>query len=203
MGFTFFFRDLQTINMITDMLLPSLEGRRQTDIWDAGCAMGPEPYTLAIVLREKCSHHAFRHIHIHATDLDPLNKFGEIVTRGIYPIDQIKRLPKDIFARYFTPHNGDSAKYKIRSDIHNSVSFNQHDLLTLQPIRKEFSLIVCKNVLLHFTQEQRIEVFKMYHDCLIDDGYMVNENTQRLPDEVSHLFKVVAANAQIFQKVRA
>jgi len=52
MAFTYFFRDMQTLEMIRDYVLPALRMRRYIHIWDAGCAMGPEPYSLAIILRE-------------------------------------------------------------------------------------------------------------------------------------------------------
>ncbi len=52
MAFTYFFRDLQTLHLIRDQVVPSLRTSRYIHIWDAGCAHGPEPYTLAIILRE-------------------------------------------------------------------------------------------------------------------------------------------------------
>ncbi|MBW2018210.1 MAG: chemotaxis protein CheR, partial [Deltaproteobacteria bacterium] len=52
MAFTYFFRDLQTLECIRDYVLPFLRSRRYIRIWDAGCAMGPEPYSLAIIFRE-------------------------------------------------------------------------------------------------------------------------------------------------------
>ena len=52
MAFTYFFRDVQTLELVRDHVLPFLKTRRYINIWDAGCAMGPEPYTLAIILRE-------------------------------------------------------------------------------------------------------------------------------------------------------
>ena len=55
MAFTYFFRDLQTLELITKHVLPVLQGARYINIWDAGCAHGPEPYSLAILLRENMS----------------------------------------------------------------------------------------------------------------------------------------------------
>lgn len=59
MAFTYFFRDLQTLEMICKYSLPELRTRRYIKIWDAGCAMGPEPFTLAILLREQIGHMYF------------------------------------------------------------------------------------------------------------------------------------------------
>ena len=100
MAFTYFFRDLQTLELVRDHVIPALRSRRFIQIWDAGCAMGPEPYTLAIVLRENMGA-TFGNVRIYATDIDESGHFGEIVTNGIYPEEQVKRIPKEIFERYF------------------------------------------------------------------------------------------------------
>lgn len=52
MAFTFFFRDSQALELAIDEALPSLRGRAFIHVWDAGCAHGPEPYTLAILYRK-------------------------------------------------------------------------------------------------------------------------------------------------------
>ena len=60
MAFTFFFRDNHTLEQLVKHLLPIVQGRSNIKIWDAGCAMGPEPYTLAILLAEKMGKFALR-----------------------------------------------------------------------------------------------------------------------------------------------
>jgi len=62
-------------------------------------------------------------------------------------------------------------------------------------------MIICKNVLLHFTQEQRIDVLKMYHKSLMPGGYLVLERTQQLPPEVNDLFKPLSGEAQFFKAI--
>ncbi|MDD2620524.1 MAG: chemotaxis protein CheR, partial [Syntrophomonadaceae bacterium] len=167
---------------------------------DAGCAMGPEPYTLAIILRESMSNMYFRNIRIKATDIDGSNLFAKIIADGAYPREQVERIPKDIFAKYFVPYTKEGY-YQLTEEIRKSVSFQKHDLLSLKPITAELSLIVCKNVLLHFQEEQRIAVIRMFYDSLMEGGFLVTEQTQKLPQEISHLFEPVVANAQLFRKV--
>ena len=200
MAFTFFFRDLHTIELTVKHLLPSISGRNRVRIWDAGCAMGPEPYTLAIVLAENMGRFAFRNITIDATDIDESDTFGKIVTEGVYPEDELKRIPADIFEKYFRP--ADKPGYcAIDEAVRSRMQFRKHDLLTLQPVGEDYSLIVCKNVLLHFHPDQRIEVIKMFHKSLAPGGYFMSEQTQKLPDELSHLFTKVADDAQLYKKI--
>ncbi len=199
MAFTYFFRDIQTLELACDHALPFLKTRRYINIWDAGCAMGPEPYTLAIILRESMGHMYFRNINIMATDIDGSNLFGKIIAEGIYPHEQVERIPREILGKYFQAAGSEGA-FQIIKDIRRAVSFQKHDLLSLQAVGTDFGLIICKNVLLHFREEQRIQVIKMFYDALIEGGYLVFEQTQPLPRELSPLFQPVVTNAQLFRK---
>ncbi len=200
MAFTYFFRDMQTLEMIRDYAIPSLRTKRHIKVWDAGCAMGPEPYSLAIILRENMGNMIFRNVKIFATDIDGSNLFQKIIENGEYPREQLDRIPKEIFYRYFSMVDG-SGNYKISDEMIKAVNFKKHDLLTLQPVAHDFGLVMCKNVLLHFTYEERINVIKMFHDTLIDEGYFVSEQTQKMPVELEKYFEQVVPNAQIYRKV--
>ncbi|MCX7748310.1 MAG: chemotaxis protein CheR [Clostridia bacterium] len=200
MAFTYFFRDVQTLETIRDHALPNLRTRRYIHIWDAGCAMGPEPYTLAIILRENMGHMYFRNVKIKATDIDGSNLFEKIIHDGIYPREQVDRIPKDILEKYFIPDEY-MKNYQLAGEIRNAVSFKKHDLLSLQPVEGDFGLILCKNVLLHFNEQERINVIKMFHQSLTEGGYFATEQTQKLPPETAHLFEAVVSNAQLFRKI--
>jgi len=200
MAVTYFFRDMQTLEMIRDHVLPNLRSRRFINIWDAGCAMGPEPYSLAIIFRENMGQMIFRNVKIHASDIDGSNLFGKIIADGIYSRQEVDRIPKDIFHRYFQ-QDEKTDHFKIVEEIRKCVTFQRHDLLTLKPVRKDMGLIVCKNVLLHFQEQERVAVIRMFHDALADGGYFVTEQTQKMPDKLKHLFTPVVSNAQLFRKV--
>ena len=200
MAFTFFFRDLHTIELTVKHLLPFISGRNKVKIWDAGCAMGPEPYTIAIVLAENMGRFAFRNIVFDATDIDESDTFGKIVTEGVYPEDELKRIPADIFSKYFAPAEK-PGHFIIDETVRTRMQFRKHDLLSFQSIGEDYSLIVCKNVLLHFHPAQRIEVIKMFHQSLAPGGYFMSEQTQKLPEELSHLFTKVADDAQLYKKI--
>lgn len=200
MAFTYFFRDLHTLEMIRDNVVPYLRSRRYIHIWDAGCAMGPEPYSLAMMLRENMGPMIFRNVNIHATDVDNSDLFGDIIQKAVYPEEQVKRIPQEIFEKYFV-ETETPQQFQVIEEIRKRIRFQRHDLLTLHPIRENLLLIMCKNVLLHFQPAERIAVIKMFHAALADDGFFVTEQTQKLPPEVEHLFEPVVSNAQLFRKV--
>jgi chemotaxis protein methyltransferase CheR len=203
MAFTFFFRDLQMLELAIDHVAPEIAGRSRPKIWDAGCAMGPEAYTLAILLAGRMGQMAFRNLRIDATDLDETNQFGDIVRQGVYPHGDLERMPAGILEQYFEPAGdaGRAGAYRLAERIRASVRFQRHDLLSLREPDSGYSLVVCKNVLLHFSLAQRVEVIAMFHRALGPGGYLVNEHTQKLPEEAAHLFEQVVPHGQLFRKL--
>lgn len=199
MAFTYFFRDFQTLEAIRIHALPYLKTKQYIDIWDAGCASGQEPYSLSMVINESMGYMLFRNVRILATDIDESNQFEKIIREGVYPRELIQRIPEETLNKFFRPAEMEN-HYVLNEEIRKSVTFLKHNLLSYDPAGKEFGLIVCKNVLLHFTESQRISVIEMFHDALADGGYLVMEQTQKLPKEVNHLFEAVVSNAQLFKK---
>lgn len=201
MAFTYFFRDMQTLEMIRDLVLPTLRTRRYINIWDAGCAMGPEPYSIAIVLRENMGQFCFRNVKIYATDIEEHGSFGDIIREGLYPHEQLKRIPREIFTKYFE-EDSKPEHFRLIEEIRKIVDYQRHDLLSLNPVRRDFGLVICKNVLLHFKEAERANVIKMFHGALGEDGFFVTEQTQKMPQDVKDLFEPLVSNAQVFRKVK-
>lgn len=199
MAFTFFFRDQHTLQQIVDELVPRVMGRSKIKVWDAGCASGQEPYTFAILLREKMGKHIFRNVKIYATDIDISNQFGKIIEDGIYPYQELQRIPKELFEKYFHEYSTDA--FQIDTDLRNKMTYKRESLLSLQPVSHDLSLIICKNVLLHQQADERVAIIKMFHQSLAPQGLLVMEQTQKMPEETAHLFKQVVSHAQIFEKI--
>jgi chemotaxis protein methyltransferase CheR len=200
MAFTYFFRDYQTLEMIRDHVLPVIGCRRFINIWSAGCAMGQEPYTIAIILRENMGPMIFRNVKIFATDIDTSNLFRKIIESGSYPWQELQRIPPELFSKYFSPDKEREGYCKISEDIRRRLIFERSDLLGLRPVHLNMGLIVCKNVLLHFTEEERIAVLRMFHDALDDGCFLIMEQTQKMPEEMEPYFEQVVCNAQLFRK---
>jgi chemotaxis protein methyltransferase CheR len=201
MAFTFFFRDEQILSLAVQHLVPLTLGRSNVHILNAGCAMGMETYTFAIMLAENLGKFALRNVKIHAVDIDNENvDFGRTLREGIYHRDHLQRIPPELFTKYFAPTDTPD-HFKISDELRTLVSFQKHDLLTLAPLRNDYSLVICKNVLLHFNYQQRVDVISMFHSMLLKDGLLAMENTQSMPGEIDHLFRRVVSYAQLYAKI--
>jgi len=198
MAFTFFFRDMHTLQIIEQKVIPQLRNRRYLNVWDAGCATGAEPYSLAMLFRENMGEFLFRNLRIYATDID--HNFGDIIRKGAYRDEEVRSIPAPMREKYFAPADGGSSLV-VTDALRSAVLFQHHDLTTYKPIRDGFCLIVCKNVLLHLKREQVVEVIKMFHEVLSEGGFFVTEQTQKLPAEVNHLFQQITNDGQVFQKI--
>jgi chemotaxis protein methyltransferase CheR len=201
MAFTFFFRDEQILALSVEYLVPFAVGRSNIRILNAGCAMGMETYTFAIMLAEKMGKFAMRNVRIHAIDIDNENvDFGKTVREGIYHKDHLQRIPPDLFKKYFSPIERDEY-FIVSQELRDLVDFEQYDLLSLKPLRNDYSLIICKNVLLHFNYQQRVEVIGMYYEMLLHGGLLSMENTQNMPQELSNKFKRLVDYGQLYEKI--
>jgi len=200
LAFTYFLRDLQTLELTVRHVLPYVSGRSHVRVWDAGCAMGQEPYSLAMLFAENMGYFAFKNLRICATDLDNCDLFEGIIRTGLYQDEEVKRMPRGLLEKYFQPDEK-PGHFKISELLRSRIQFQKHDLLSLNPIGDGFSLIVCKNVLLHFQHAERVQVIRMFHRSLASGGFFATEQTQKMPAEAAHLFEQASSEAQIFRKV--
>jgi len=200
MAFTFFMRDQPTLEHAAEHMIRYASGRSRIKVWDAGCAMGQETWTIAMIFAERMNHFGFKNLRIDATDYDSANNFGDAVTAAVYPTDELQRTPKELLDKYFEPADKPGC-FRVNELLRGRVNFRYHDLLSLKPVGADYCLIVCKNVMLHFQYSERVEVYRMFHQALAPGGYLATENTQKLPSEVSHLFTQVVPDAQLFKKI--
>ncbi len=197
MAFTYFWRDLHTLKRVSGTVSNLLKSNGEVTIWDAGCAMGPEPYTLIMLMADSLSEKEFDKVKLIASDYNL--DFEKVVSDAEYDSEDISRVPDKYLKKYFYI-NPETGLYKVKSFIRDKLHFYHHDLLTLKPILKNIDLILCKNVLLHFQQEQRVEVLKMFHSSLKHNGYLATEQTQKIPSDAAYLFEQVVSDTQLHRK---
>jgi chemotaxis protein methyltransferase CheR len=201
-AFTFFFRDQQVLEKAVEHCLPIMAGRNHPRVWDAGAALGQEPYTLSILFAERMGHFAFNNLRIDATDVEDTGHFAHVIEAAQYQEDELSRLPQGILDKYFE-RNRECGTFRVVDRVRQRVAFQRHDLLSLKEIGSDYSLIVCKNVLLHFRPPERVAVLKMFHRALAPGGFFVSEHTQEMPPELAPIFERVIPDGQLFRKLEA
>ncbi len=158
-----FYRDPPQWKMMEDSVIPELLRKfgRSLKVWSAACSTGDEPYSLVMAMSR---HLPLSSIRIYATDLDK-----QVIAKakvGLYPEKSIAAVPPDLRRRYFK-QIGDC--FRIADEIKACVEFKEHNLLKdVYPIGCH--LIVCRNVLIYFTEEAKEEVYRKYFRSLVNGG---------------------------------
>lgn len=160
-----FFRNPDKFDILeTDVFPMLLKQSPKLNIWSAGCSIGAEPYTVAIILKELTPNIKHR---ILASDLDV-----EILAKakkGIYTENEIKAMRPDRKAKYFvkTP----DGKFAIKPEIKSLVEFKQHNLLK-DPYEKNFQLIINRNVVIYFTEDAKTQMYTGFFNSLVPGGIL-------------------------------
>lgn len=158
------------------VLVPLLRNKKELKIWSSACSSGDEPYTMAMILSK---HMPLDKIKILATDID-----AEIIEKaklGIYATRSVTNVPTEMLTKYFKQ---DGPYYCIDERIKNCVEFKKMDLLTAD-YPKDFDIIICRNVLIYFTNEAKYMVFDNFSKALGKEGVLFIGNTEQIPNPSS------------------
>ena len=188
---SFFFRDKIPFDHFRSIVMPALVVARRTSrairIWCAAASTGQEPYSLAMCLKEMERDLAGWRVEVLATDLS--NEVLEKARHGIYSQFEVQRgLPIQLLIKYFT-QIGDL--WQIAPELRAMIKYRQLNLLSDFSPLGTFDLIFCRNVLIYFNQETKIDVLNRLARVTAGDGYLVlgaAETVVGLADS----FKVVA-----------
>ncbi len=200
MAYTSFFRDSDALKAIVEIALPALSHRREIRIWDAGCATGEEPYTLAIIFASKLGPFCFRSVDILATDHEESSypQFADQIRKGLYSRKDVFWVPKELRDQHFQATD-DPELFSLTQDIRDRVRYRKHDLLTLVAPERDMSLIVCKNVLMHFSPEQQVGVLDMFWKSLVPDSFLALDGNQTMPSELEDRFERIEVGFPLFR----
>lgn len=173
---TFWFRDSHPFTILASQVLPDYVQRKQRTLrmWSAACSTGQEPYSVSIAIQEFLARNpgAFVDVQITATDISPA--VLEEAKTGYYDAMAVARgLPAEIKDRYFqrdTKHWEE--RWQVRDDVRRRVRFTRANLLSSYSVLGRFDVIFCRNVLIYFSAESKIDILKRMADCLNPGGYL-------------------------------
>lgn len=170
-----FFRDTPQFKILQDQILPELMKKGATvSVWSAGCSMGAEPYSVAMAITEIDPKARYR---ILATDLDQ-NVLAKARGGGPYTEADIKNVSKQLRQKYFT-QSADG--YRVVDSLKPHIQFRQHNLLK-DTFSKGFDLVICRNVVIYFSDEAKRTLNKGFYDSLNDNGVFFIGGTESLLD---------------------
>ncbi|MHB9130781.1 MAG: CheR family methyltransferase [Armatimonadota bacterium] len=167
-----FFRNPDKFEELRRYIIPELlQDKRSLFIWSAGCSIGAEAYSLKILLHQLTPGVNHR---IWATDID--NDSLARARQGIYCSDDLKNVDERLRRQYFTDVD---AGVQVVPSIRQGIEYQRHDLLR-DSFPEKVDLILCRNVVIYFSDETKNRLFDRFYQALRPGGYLLVGSTERI-----------------------
>jgi chemotaxis protein methyltransferase CheR len=180
---------------------------RTIRVWSAGCSIGAEPFTLAILLEEHAAKQRPFSYEILCTDIDSM--MLQRAREGVFTDAETKEVPKKLLEKHFViigrPDvewaNRSTANvfYQVAHTLRAKMKFIIHNLLD-ERWEKGFDLIVCRNVLIYFNNETKEKLFRKFHGALAENGFFFIGGTEVMFNPAELGFKNLTTG--IYQKIK-
>lgn len=174
-----FFRNPGRWEVLENKILPRLAKMSpRLKCWSAACSTGEEPYTLSLILLRKNIEASLL-----ATDIDE----GALAKakQGVYTERSLQDCPKDLLTKYFLK---DSMSYRISDAVKQKVTFRKHNLLA-DSYDANFDLIICRNVMIYFTEEAKHELYQKFSRALKPGGVLFVGSTEQIFQPAQYQFE--------------
>jgi len=171
---TEFFRNNDKFDELEQKFIPELlQKHGSIKIWSAGCSCGAEIYSIAMILDrlnvlDKCT--------LIASDFDQniLNR----AKKGHYSRFELGTIRPE-YKKYFKPLDDGGEKFQVDDKLTSKVKFERRDLLN-GTFEKNFNLILCRNVVIYFTEEAKDKLYADFYNSLTTGGILFIGSTERI-----------------------
>lgn len=167
-----FFRNYKRWEILETKILPRLLSENPSlRVWSAACSTGEEPYTLSMMLSK---YMALSNGSITATDID--KNALQRAMNGVYPERSLSELPEEMKKVHFTQ---EGPLFKLKDEVKRTVNFKQQNLLS-DPFEAKYDLIVCRNVMIYFTEEAKNLLYHKFNRSLKPGGVLFVGSTEQI-----------------------
>lgn len=203
-----FFRNPIVFEIINQDVIPEIIKRKEINknreirIWSAGCGRGEEAYSIAILINMNIKNESHKWlVNIFGTDI---NKNALLAAKhGIYPEESFETMKLGILDKFFTPNK---LGYEINSSIKDMVHFSSYDLTsknTISPpdsVFGTFDIILCRNVLIYFSQKLQEKVLNQLCNSLAKNGYLILGESESIINGLKNNFSILDNKNRIYKK---
>ena len=165
------FRNPDKWEDLAKQVLPDLlDKSKRLKCWSAGCSYGAEAYTLAMILD-----HRFPGGHrIVGTDID--DSALAQANRGEFITTDLRAVPRDYKDKYL---DATADKWTAKESLKKYLTFKKHNLLA-DPCDTGYDLIMCRNVVIYFTEEAKASLYQRFFASLRPGGFLFVGSTERI-----------------------
>ncbi len=175
---TRFFRNQPHFDALINYVIPHVieekkkSGQTRISIWSAGCSTGEEPYTIAMLLKDKLP--APYSFSIKASDISL--KSLMVGRQGFYQNNRITGIPQDYLDRFFskTPDG-----YQVKPELQSCIHFDYHNLANDSGLR-DADIVFCRNVLIYFDEEAQKSTIDRFWNSMAKHSYLFIGHSESL-----------------------
>jgi len=202
-----FFRNPLTFAYLEQVVIPLLAGMKKKGsggeirVWSANCAVGQEPYSLAMILDEFADGSLQKVLcRVFATDID--KEALVAAQKGIFHSHSLGNISMKRFLKYFS---GQNEPFRISQELKEYIDFSVFDLLSEEgscpppSVYGNFDIILCCNILFYYKPLYRQRILMKINHCLASGGFLVTSETERAILKENN-YREVFVNSAIFRK---
>lgn len=153
-----------------DILPDLLKRSAKLKVWSAGCSIGAEAYSLAAILAVR-----FPGAHqVIGTDIDQAAL--RQAQQGKYAGLEARTVPEPYRSKAFTLLDGAMC---ANPELKKLCAFKTGNLLE-GPVESGCDLIMCRNVVIYFTEEAKDGLYRRFFDALKPGGVLFVGSTERI-----------------------
>jgi chemotaxis protein methyltransferase CheR len=169
---SYFFRDTKPFVILCKELIPRIlkkhPNKKHIRIWSAACSTGQEPYSIAMSLKEDPALAGIT-FEMLATDLD-FNVLQK-AQGGLYSQFEVQRgMPITLLLKYFTQEDD---KWRVKDNCKENIKFEKFNLLDNPAAFGKFDIVFCRNVLIYFEPETKLQVVQSIEKQMEDHAYLL------------------------------
>lgn len=204
---TFWFRDKALWVMMEDLLLPHYvdtlrnNESKKIRIWSAACSYGQEPYSIAMCIAGYLQNHAIEDVDISSFEIlatDISNSALNTAKSAQYDTISISRGLEDSYKQLHFKREGNG--WKLNDAIRKEISFQHFNLIDGSYTRDMFDLILCRNVLIYFSESNKKQIYRKMAQALKSDGVLLIGSSELLDDDNQHFSREQYLNGIYYKK---
>lgn len=175
---TRFFRNQPHFDALINYVIPHvIENKKKTGdtkirIWSAGCSTGEEPYTIAMLLKDKLP--APYSFDIKASDISL--KSLMVGKQGFYPTARVTGIPQQYLDRFFVKSD---TGYQVKPELMHTIHFDYHNLRNDSGVRN-LDIVFCRNVLIYFDEVAQKATIDRFYDSMAPHSYLFIGHSESL-----------------------
>ena len=175
---TRFFRNNMHFQTLEHYVIPELvkykqdKGNPKISVWSAGCSTGEEPYSIAMVLKDKVPSN-FK-ISVVASDLSL--KSLMTAKEGYYPDNKMSGVPEKYLQRFFERKDGG---YQVKDELKNLIRFDYHNL-KFESGLTDLDVVFCRNVIIYFDETAQKSVIEKFYRAMNNHSYLFIGHSESL-----------------------